>query len=403
MASFCPAIVTGDQFLTRIVTNIDCQTQMVGSLGWQALAQPGSLASTVMAGLLTIFVALFGIRLLFGPTPGARDVVLEVLKVGVVLTLAFSWPAVRTLIHDVVIEGPGEIGSQLAAPVRPDDGRTFLAQLQAADDAILRLTEAGTGRQVGAFVDRNAAGGTFRGTALEDETGFGNARLMWLAGLIGAFALMRLAAGLLLALGPLAAGMLLFEATRGLFTGWLRGLMLALIGTVSVTVVLAVELGVLMPWLTDALRIRRLGYAAPAAPTELFAMTLAFTIVQFAMIAILAKVAFARGWLTLPQAQHERLQDASAPHWRAPEPREAFIEGRARGIASAVELQLRREEGFDLSRGQMRSLASRGNGDPASPASGTSIAVADRERLGSSWRRTHQRGSMAARKRDTYR
>lgn len=399
MAAACPSIVTGDQFLTRIITNIDCQTQLIGSLGWQALGQPSSLAATVMASLLTLFVALFGIRLLFGPAPGARDVVLDVLKIGIVLTLAFSWPAFRTLIHDVVILGPGEIAAEITTPVRDDDGRTFLAQLQAADSAMLRLTEAGTGRQTGAFIDREAAGGTFRGQALQDETGFGNARLIWLAGLIGAFALLRLVAGLLLALGPLAAGMLLFEPTRGLFSGWLRGLTLALIGTVGMTLALAVELGVLMPWLTDALRVRALGYATPAAPSELFAMTLAFTVVQFAMIAILAKVAFTRGWISFPSFNAERVAAISAVPALATEPRIAFAESRAQRISDAMEVQLRREERVDASRTQIRSLTARASGE-GGPTQASGPIVSGQERLGSSWRRTHGRSSVASRRRD---
>lgn len=399
MPTACPAILTGDQFLTRIVTNIDCQTQLIGSLGWQALGEPGSLASTVMASLLKLFVALFGIRLLFSPTPGARDMVLEVLKVGIVLAIAFSWPAFRTLIYDVVVSGPGEIAAQITAPVRADDGRSFLAQLQAADSAMLRLTEAGTGRQTGAFIDREAAGGTFRGTALEDETGFGNARLIWLAGLIGAFALLRLVAGLLLALGPLAAGMLLFEPTRGLFTGWLRGLVLTLIGTVGVTMVLAVELAVLMPWLTDALRVRSLGYATPAAPTELFAMALAFTVVQFAMIAILTRVAFTRGWISLPSLREERIATSTIAPTLAAEPRIAFAESRAQRIADAMEVQLRREERIDASRTQIRNLTTRAGGEGGiAQTSGPIVGAHDR--LGSSWRRTHSRGSLSARRRD---
>lgn len=400
MAS-CPAIVTGDQFLTRIITNIDCQTQVVGTLGWQALAQPGALATTLMAGLLTLFVALFGIRLLFGPAPGARDVVLEVLKIGIVLTLAFSWPAFRTLIHDVVVAGPGEIAARITGPIRGEDGATFLAQLQQADDAMLRLTEAGTGRQTGAFIDSRAAGGTFRGTALQDETGFGNARLIWLAGLIGAFALLRLVAGLLLAIGPLAAGMLLFEPTRGLFTGWLRGLVLALIGTVGVTLVLAVELGVLMPWLTDALRVRSLGYATPAAPTELFAMTLAFTVVQFAMIAILARVAFTRGWIGAPAQIAERgSSDRQVGAVAAAAPRMAFAESRAQRIADAMELQLRREDGYASGRTQIRSLVTREGARAPVPNAGSVTMPGSGERLGSSWRRTHSRSSVASRRRD---
>ena len=395
----CPAIVTGDQFLSRVITNIDCQAQLVGSLGWQALAQPGSLAATLMAGLLTLFVALFGIRLLFGPAPGARDVVLEVLKIGVVLTLAFSWPAFRTLIHDVVIAGPGEIAARITAPIRSDEGTGFLGQLQAADDAILRLTESGTGRQTGAFIDREAAGGTFRAAALQDENAFGNARLVWLAGIIGTFALLRLIAGLLLSLGPLAAGMLLFEPTRGLFSGWLRGLVLALVGTVGATLVLAVELGVLLPWLTDALHVRSLGYAIPAAPTELFAMTLGFTIVQFAMIWLLARVAFTRGWVSIPAfaGAGDRVDSAAAPA-SANSTTSVFAESRAQRIADAMDLQLRREEGAGGSRTHFRTLTARDGGDASSSASTGTIT--SQERLGSSWRRTSQRSSIASRRRD---
>ncbi|WP_133366467.1 type IV secretion system protein [Qipengyuania sediminis] len=400
MASACPTIVTGDQFLTRIITNIDCQTQLVGTLGWQALAQPGALATTLMAGLLTLFVALFGIRLLFGPTPGARDVVLKVLRIGIVLTLAFSWPAFRALIHDVVISGPGEIAAQITTPVRGEDGMGFLAQLQAADNAILRLTEAGTGRQTGAFIDREAAGGTFRGTALQDETGFGNARLIWLAGLIGAFALLRLVAGLLLALGPLAAGLLLFEPTRGLFSGWLRGLVLALIGTIGVTLVLAVELGVLLPWLTDALRVRSLGYATPAAPTELFAMTLAFTVVQFAMIAILARVAFTRGWLSIPRLASERVDAEMILPAVAAVPTMVFAESRAQRIADAMEIQLRREGYGGSERTQFRNLITREGAAGSGSQPAASGVATSQDRLGSSWRRTRSRRTAASRRRD---
>lgn len=400
MVAACTSIVTGDQFLTRIITNIDCQAQLVGSLGWQALGQPGSLAATLMASLLTLFVALFGIRLLFGPSPGARDLVLEVLKIGVVLTLAFSWPAFRTLIHDVVIAGPGEIAAAVTSPLRGDEATTFVAQLQAVDDAILRLTETGTGRQTGAFIDQQAAGGTFRGTALQDEDAFGNARLAWLAGIIGIFALLRLVAGLLLALGPLAAGMLLFEQTRGLFSGWSRGLVLALVGMIGTTLVLAVELGVLLPWLTDALRVRSLGYAIPSAPTELFAMTLGFTIVQFAMLWLLAKVAFTRAWVSIPTfGSRSEAAPASVIPTAASGSSRVFAETRAQRIADSMELQLRREEGGGSSRTQIRALTGP-DGGRSGGGEAQSLGVQGQERLGSSWRRTSQRSSLASRRRD---
>ncbi len=394
----CPAILTGDQFLTRVLGHIDCQAAFLGSYGWQALGQPGSLAAVVMTGLLTLFVALFGIRLLFGPVPGARDVVGDIIKIGIVLTLAFSWPAFRTVVHDVVLDGPGELAASAGASVMPED-TSLVARLQQADNLMLRLIEQGTGRQTGAFVDADEPGGTFRGQALEDENSFGLARLSYLAGLLGSYGLLRIVGGLLLALAPLAAGMLLFEATRGLFAGWLRALVLALIGAAALSIVAAGELAILLPWLADTLRLRTLGYATPAAPTELLALTLGFALIQFGAIWLMAKVAFTRGWISLPTLPDFRAQaDLSAPA-RGSEPAPAFVQSRSQRLVDHMETQLRREENYTSERSDYRLLTR--NGDAATPASSTSTVGQVTDRLGSSWRRTSQRTSLAATRRDT--
>lgn len=297
----CPAIITGDQFVTRVLTHIDCQAQYLGSYGYQSLAQSGSVASLLISGLLTLFVALWGLRLLFGPTPTARDLIYDILKVGIVLTLAFSWPAFRTLVYDVTIHGPGEIAASLSSPGIAPIGAGFVESIQQVDNAIVALTEIGTGRQTGAFIDQESVGGTFAGSALEDESAFGWSRLIFLSGLMGSLVLVRILAGLLLSIAPLAAGLLLFRETRSLFTGWLRGIIMALLGSLGISIVIAIELAVLSPWLADALRARNLGYAIPAAPIELFAMTLAFALVQLAIIWAMGKIAFMQAWL--PRAE----------------------------------------------------------------------------------------------------
>ena len=327
---------------------------------------------------------------------------LDVIKIGIVLTLAFSWPAFRTLVHDVVLAGPAEVAALAGSSVASTDGgATFANQLQNADNAIVRLTEAGTGRNIGAFVDSEAPGGTFQGSALEDENAFGWSRLAYLAGIIGSLALLRLVAGLLLALAPLAAGLLLFDATRGLFSGWLRGLVLSLIGSVGVTIVLAAQLAIITPWLDDALRLRASGYATPSAPIELFAMTLAFAIVQFAMIWLLAKVAFTRGWITMvaipgPQAS-ERLRETTSI---SQEPPAIFAVSRAQRMADTMQVQVKREAGFAPERAGYRNLGARN--EPASGSAEGSRTSSARvpDRLGTSWRRTSQRNSGAARRRD---
>ena len=397
----CPAIITGDSFLLRTLAHIDCQAQVIGSYGYLALGQPGSTASVLMTSLLTLFIALFGIRLLFGPPPGARDLVFDVLKIGIVLTLAFSWPAFRTVIYDVTLKGPAEIATVISgASGNERQSEALAARLQRADNAIVRLTEVGAGRNLGALINSEAPGGTFESAALADDTAFGSARLLFLAGTIGTLALLRIAAGLLLALTPLVAGLWFFPWTRGLVAGWIRGLVLTMAGSVGTAIVLSVELAIIEPWLADALKVRSLGYAIPAAPTELFAIMLAFAMVQLMMIWLLARVVFTRGWLTLPD-------------WpRSPEPQlfpqSAFVVGggtgeiafnRAEQVSSAVETMIRREQTPGSDRFIRTALTAMGDG-PEGPAGPGPSNNGSTPRLGSSWRRTSLRTSRAGQARD---
>jgi type IV secretion system protein VirB6 len=397
----CPAIITGDSFLLRTLAHIDCQAQVIGSYGYLALGQPGSTASVLMTSLLTLFIALFGIRLLFGPPPGARDLVFDVLKVGIVLTLAFSWPAFRTVIYDVTLKGPAEIASVIGTAsgnARPGEG--LAERLQRADNAIVRLTEVGAGRNLGALIDREAPGGTFEGSALADDTAFGSARLLFLAGTIGTLALLRIAAGLLLALAPLVAGLYFFPWTRGLVAGWIKGLVLTMTGSIGAALVLSVELAIIEPWLADALRVRSLGYAIPAAPTELFAIMLAFAIVQLMMIWLLARVVFTRGWLTLPDwprfPEMQLVPQAVATGRKGPGEITVL---RAEQIGSAMENVIRREQTMTNDRFTRTALTGMSDGAKTQTGPGPTIDAGS-PRLGSSYRRTSLRTSRSGQARD---
>ena len=401
----CPTIITGDHFVTRVLGHIDCQAQLLGSYGYQSLGQPGSMAATVMLGLLTLFIALFGLRLLFGSALSGRDIIGDGLKIGIVLTLAFSWPAFRTMVYDVVLLGPGEVAQAIDTPGLDNDGaRRIVDRLQGVDRSLVRLVEVGTGRQTGALIEGDqGSGSSFVGTALQDEGAFGYGRLFWLAGTIGSLGLIRLFAGLLLALAPLAAGLLFFDATRGVFAGWLKGLVLVTAGSIGLTIVSLVELAMLEPWLADALRIRALGYATPSAPLELLAITAAFFLVKFGVIWLLAKVAFARGWITLPSSA-ERTTDA-APASRGVAREQVTVLGsvvpsRAQATASSVERLMERRS--DIRMLQPLHVGSGGASRNAGDSSaGSAVPVGSSAPLGSTWRRSASRISPAARTRDS--
>jgi len=392
----CPTVITGDRFLERTLTHIDCQAQSIGSWGYQSLAEPGSIGSIVMASLLTIFVALLGFRLMFGGSSGARDIVFDVAKVGIVLTLAFSWPAYKVLVYDLVLAAPADIAASIGESASEADAG-MISRLQQADNSIVNLTEIGTGRNTGAFVDETSPGATFEATAMRDDNAFGWSRLVWLAGTIGVLALLRLAAGLMLAIAPIAAALMLFDATRGLFAGWLRSLVLVLVGSIGSLVVLTGELAILEPWLADALRLRELGYATPSAPIELFAITLAFALVQFGMLWLIGKFAFNRGWITVPDLAQLRPSPSSADIATSTQnSTQEYATNRVQRISDSIERRIESERQGGTHRTSIRSLS---DASPNRAANDSVHGISASQRLGQSQRRTiHRRGAAQTRR-----
>ncbi len=91
----CAPLPPGSGFIQSVLAFLDCQAQVLGARGWQALAAPGSTLAILLMGFLTLFVALFGYRLLLGLGPDVRTGVLAFVKIGIVFALATSWGLIR--------------------------------------------------------------------------------------------------------------------------------------------------------------------------------------------------------------------------------------------------------------------------------------------------------------------
>lgn len=292
----CPTVSSGGAFLSTLLQHIDCQGQSIGAIGYQALADPASPTSILLTGLLTIFVALFGLRMVLGETPSVRDGVLAVLRIGVVLLIATSWPAYRTVVYDVVVKGPAQLSTALAGrSALPGVNRDLVPRLQIADNAITRLTTLGSGRNDLSSTPATGPDGralTVDRAPLADDLAFGSARVIFLSGIVAAFAVVRLGAGVLLALAPLFAGLFLFDIGRGLFVGWARALVFTFLASIAATLIVGVELAVLEPWLNQALRLRHARIVTPEAPVELLVMCLGFTLALVGALAVLLRLSF---------------------------------------------------------------------------------------------------------------
>lgn len=344
----CPPVATGGAFLSSLLHHIDCQGDGLGSAGYQALSDPSSPFSLVLTALLTIFVALFGLRLMLGGTLTVRRGVLAMVKIGIVLTLATSWPAVRIVIHDLVVRGPSQIGLAMD-PASSADDPDLITRLQATDTAMVRLISLGTGKTDVVTAYGGPGSDPLQRQPVPDDTAFGAARVVFLSGVVAAFAVVHLAGGLLLALTPLIAALLLFDLSRGAFAGWARGLVFVFLGSIAMALVLNVQLNLLTPWLSKVLELRRARAITASAPIELLTICLAFALAMLGVLVLIVRVAFATDLqrLAMIARRHAatlRLPDAQASPTSPRAPSDEETPSRARLLAKSLVAAQRREE-----------------------------------------------------------
>jgi type IV secretion system protein VirB6 len=396
----CPYYPPDTGYLQSILGFMDCQARTIGEQGYLALSVPGSIGSLFLTSVLTLFVALIGYRMLFGEVPGVRGGVLALVKIGLVLALASNWQAYRTLLYDVTLYAPAELASAVGAPAGvPGANGGLVGRLDGLDRGFEALAIEGVGPPPDPSVQR-VPPPMFGGF---DVFALGASRVVFLVGAMGAFAGLRLLAGLMLALGPLFIGFLLFDSTRGLFAGWIRVLLGTVLGVLATAITLGVELALLEPWLTDLLARRAAEQPIPGAPAQLFAATLVFGITLIAMLAGTARLAWALRLpetLLVPLREHSLIRETrGAAAFEHQGSRTAIdTRSRAAAIVDAVAANQRRETAAIVRGGGTMAGAPPGHA-VHQPLAGIVQSPAG-TRDGSARRRTTARISTSARRRD---
>jgi type IV secretion system protein VirB6 len=263
-----------------LLETVDCNIREGVQGGYNAFFGPGSTLTAVITILLTIYVALLGFRLLTGRTDlRVGDLPMIAIKLGAVVMLTTSWASYQSLVFGLLFDGPAEIANSLLAamPMPPTVGPSdIFARLQYTFDQLTQSASAmalvndepgqgpnaaSAGLKAGSLVLQAAPGtdpATLKGlspviqmrSALQGGPAFG-ATALWLSAIVllvstlGLLILAKLMLGLLLAIGPLFVGLLLFDATKGFFEGWLRtalGFALVPLATVVFTTALLASL-----------------------------------------------------------------------------------------------------------------------------------------------------------------
>ncbi|MFN2099886.1 type IV secretion system protein [Altererythrobacter sp. MF3-039] len=188
---------------------VDCTAAEMTASAFGRLFASGGTLGTALTILLTLFIAFFAITLLLGRTNlSVRSLTPRMITLGLVLTFATSWIAYQSVVWNLASGAPDQLATILAGSGESAT-QTFAAKI---DVVFLAIQEATQGEQ--------------------DFSAFSPPGLMWLGamlfllGTVGVLVTAKIALAVLIAIGPVFVVMALFGGTRGLFTGWLKGLVM---------------------------------------------------------------------------------------------------------------------------------------------------------------------------------
>ena len=194
--------------VSSALTAVDCIASTMSEQAFNRLFGTEGQLALALTIVLGLYVAGFGISLMLGRSNlGVRALIPKMMTLGLVLTFATSYVAFSTIFYNIFVGGPDEIAGYLTGSGGESATAVFAQKLDVVFLAV-----------------QQASGDT------KDISAFSPPGMMWLGamllllGTVGLLVTARIALALLLAVGPIFVVLALFEGTRGLFTGWLKGL-----------------------------------------------------------------------------------------------------------------------------------------------------------------------------------
>jgi type IV secretion system protein VirB6 len=260
----------------------------------------------MLTGLLVLAVAFFGYRLLLGHGLVLSDAVGLAVRIGVVLMLASSWSAWQNVAYDTLARAPTQIANDML------DGIGAKQPLAGLDYMTRSLDAVGAGYRERAGMVSPMIGGP----AAAAMTLNVSSQLLVLS-TVGVLVAARVVLALLLALAPLMAGFILFDATRGMAEGWLRAMVSAALVPLFVIIFASVEFAILLPLVNRLFAAQAAGTFDVAAATPIGLVTITFALATAA--GILAGAKIAQG-IRLPRKQDTAPKASEPQQAAAPQP-----------------------------------------------------------------------------------
>ena len=210
-AAYCQQVMDGvGTSVAASLRAVDCAAGMSAEAAFGRLFGPNGALLQALTILLTLYVAFFAFSLITGRSRlGVSALTPRMLTLGIVLTFATSWAAYQNVVWNLAVGAPDQLAGILSG-VRGSATQVFADKIDIVFSALMGAT----------------------GSAAYNATAYSPPGLLWLGatllllGTVGVLATCKIALAVLLGLGPVFVVLALFRATRGLFVGWLKGVVL---------------------------------------------------------------------------------------------------------------------------------------------------------------------------------
>jgi type IV secretion system protein VirB6 len=194
--------------VSSALTAVDCIAGNVSEQAFNRLFGDDGQLAFALTVVLGLYVGFFGISLMLGRSNiSVRALVPKMMTLGLVLTFATSFVAFSSVFYNIFIGGPDQIAGILTGTRGESATLVFAQKLDVVFQAI-----------------QQASGDTSNISAFSPPGMMWLGAMLLLLGTVGLLVTARIALALLLAIGPIFVVLALFDGTRGLFTGWLKGL-----------------------------------------------------------------------------------------------------------------------------------------------------------------------------------
>lgn len=292
---------------------VDCLANEMASAAFGRLFAPGGVLLPALLSLLTIYIAVFAIALLTGRSRiGIGALTPKMILLGMVLTFATSWIAYQSVIWNLAVGAPDQLAGILMGTTGSAT-QVFGNRIDVLFQAIATAAE-----NAGNIAVQNAANGGAAPTAGQ-VAGQTPTSLMWmgalllLLGTVGVLVTSRIALAVLLALGPVFLVMALFSGTRGLFVGWLRGLVVTAITPLFVVAGGSLTLELALPVVNTLL-----GEDGISGPAAIGLFMVACVHMALMLMALRVSSTMAAAWSVFGLAREDADRTPTATAYSAP-------------------------------------------------------------------------------------